>query len=296
MKRVRLAAILGAALLALMLLAACEGPAFGGSDEESMLSASEDFAAAEPAFAAIKQESGPSTADTIDRQIIREARINIEVEDVETVFARVGDIARASGGFVADSSIYAGPRDGRGAAARAESAYLRLRIPADNLDNVRTRVAEMAETVLSQDSNSQDVTMQVADYEARLRNLRATERQYLELLTEADDVEDVVLVTDRLSGTRGEIERIDAQLTALASLVDLSTLYVDIQRVIDPEEEDVRGPLDAAREGWDTSWRFLEAILETSLAVIAFSWWLLPPLGLVLLIVYLRRRSRSDSG
>ena len=138
--------------------------------------------------------------------------------------------------------------------------------------------------------------MQVADYEARLRNLRATERQYLELLAEADDVEDVVLVTDRLSGTRGEIERIDAQLTALASLVDLSTLYVDIQRVIDPEEEDVRGPLDAAREGWETSWRFLEAILETSLAVIAFSWWLLPPLGLVVLIVYRRRRSRSDPG
>ncbi len=288
--RIRLLALLGAVLLAAMALAACGPLQFDESGPDSMPMAAADFVQVESEFAATKLEAGDVAPGALGRQIIREGRINIEVEDVAGAFARVGDIARASGGFVAESSVYASPRDGAGRIARPEGAYLRLRIPADRFESARARVAELAKTVLSEDTSSQDVTMQVADFEARLRNLRATEQQYLRLLVQAQKVEEVLLVTDRLSNTRGEIERIEAQLAALSSLVDLATLNVDIQRAVGLDEDDVRGPLDAAREGWEASWQFLEAILEWSLAVIAFSWWLLPPIALALLVAYLRRR------
>lgn len=296
--------MLAAMLLAVAVLAACDG--LGAEEEsEAMAMAAADFGAAEPAFAAsepqfaeTKDAASVTPTDAVGRQIILRGRINIEVEDVDQTFARVGEIAVASGGFVADSEIFAGPRDETGRSTEPDGAYLRLRIPADRFDSTRNQIAELAEMVESQGTSSEDVTTQVTDFEARLRNLRATEQQYLILLADAKGVEDVVLVTDRLFATRGEIERIEAQLGALARRVELATLNVDIQRVYDPDEDDTRGPLDAAREGWDASWQFLESILEWSLAIIAFSWWLVPlaVLGGVIALVVNRRSAPADSG
>lgn len=302
LNRVRLLALL---LVAALALAACDEPVFGGSDESMDAMATADIAMAEPAFfggepesAAIGKADGSVPIDDLGRQIIRQGRINIEVEDVAVDFSRVEDIARQSGGFVAESSIYSSPRDEKGVVPPVQGAYLRLRIPADRFEAVTERIAELADTVLTLDTSSQDVTMEVADFQARLRNLRSTEQQYLTLLEDAANVEEVIQVTDRLSGTRGEIERIEAQLEALSSRVELATLHVDISRATDPDEEDTRGPLDAAREGWETSWQFLEAILEWSLAIIAFSWWLAPlaALGAVVALVLNRRSSAVDSG
>ncbi|MXX65733.1 MAG: DUF4349 domain-containing protein [Chloroflexi bacterium] len=236
------ARLLAGLLLAALVLAACDGPAFGEEAESMDAMAAADFAMAAPA--SIQTESGavPTSKadgsvpiDDLGRQIIRTGRINIEVEDVDRAFARVGEITVASGGFVVDSEIFAGPRDETGRSTKSESAYLRLRIPADGFDSARARIAELAETVVSQNTSSEDVTTQVTDYEARLRNLRATEGQYLTLLADAEGVEDVVLVTDRLFATRGEIERIEAQRGSLAWPVKLSTLVVDIPRTYYPD-------------------------------------------------------------
>ena len=297
--------LLAGLLLAASILVACDGPLLGGSEESEAMMVAADASMAAPATAAIepdfavadKAEDSAPAADA-GRQIIRTGGINIEVEDVDEAFARVGEIARAEGGFVAQSEIFAGPRDEAGRPTGSQGAYLRLRVPAEQLDPTRARIAELAETVESQYTNSEDVTTQVTDFEARLRNLRATERQYLTLLSDAEGVEDVVLVTDRLFSTRGEIERIEAQLGALSRQVELATLVVDIQRVFDPDDEDTRGPLDAAREGWDASWRVLEAILEWSLAIIAFSWWLVPLaiLGAGLALFLNRRDAAARSG
>lgn len=299
------ALLLALLLLAALALAACDEPVFGGSDESMEAMAAADIAMAEPAFfggepepAAMGKADGSVPINDLGRQIIRQGRINIEVEDVSTDFGRVEDIARQSGGFVAESSIYSSPRDEKGVVPPVQGAYLRLRIPADRFEAVTERIAELADTVLTLDTSSQDVTMEVADFQARLRNLRSTEQQYLTLLEDAANVEEVIQVTDRLSSTRGEIERIEAQLEALSSRVELATLHVDISRATDPDEEDTRGPLDAALEGWETSWQFLEAILEWSLAIIAFSWWLAPlaALGAVVALVLNRRSSAVGSG
>ena len=301
MTRLKFLAPLFATLLMAAVLAACQ--ALEATDE-SEAKATADYsatessiAAAEPLIVRTSDSAGDLPGDAIGRQFIREGRINIEVSDVDRAFARVGEIASASGGFVADSQIYTGPRDATGRSTESEGAYLRLRVPAERLDSTRARIVELADTVVSQNTSSEDVTIQMTDFEARLGNLRATERQYLTLLRDADAVEDVVLVTDRLFATRGEIERIEAQLGALARMVELATLFVDIQRTFDPEESDTRGPLDAAREGWEASWQVLEAILEWSLAIIAFSWWLVPLaiLGGAIALVVRRRSAAADS-
>jgi len=64
----------------------------------------------------------------------------------------------------------------------------------------------LAAEVLRGTINSRDVTEEYTDISSQLRNLAATEAQYLLILTAVEDVEDVLAVQDRLRSVRGEIE------------------------------------------------------------------------------------------
>ena len=233
---------------------------------------------------------GASSASVLGRTIIRNGYISLEVESVDAAFERVQALASTHGGYVADSSFFSGGwrayEDDEG--ERFLSASLTLRIPADRFDRIVADLRGLALSVLSISTNTQDVTGEVTDLESDLRNLRAVEATYLELLGEATEVGDVVLVHDRLTQTRGQIERIEGSLALLQSLSELSTLNVDLQSQVPPEESDGGSLLDAAREGWEASLATLEVIARATLAVAAFSWWIVPIVAVVLAVLYRR--------
>ena len=116
-------------------------------------------------------------------------------------------------------------------------------------------------------------------------------------MEKGEAISDIVAVTDRLNDTRREIERIESRLATFSKLVALATLSVELEAVLGPSEAELFGPPDAARAGWEASWVFLETLLEAILATLAFSWWLIPLLVLLaLLLRHLRsRRIRRQS-
>ncbi|HEX9889461.1 MAG TPA: DUF4349 domain-containing protein, partial [Nitriliruptorales bacterium] len=92
---------------------------------------------------------------------------------------------------------------------------------------------DLAHEVRSRVLGSEDVTGQALDLDARLTNLRALEVELRELLTEVRtqpgaSPENLLAVFDRISQTRGEIERFEAQRDALAELVELATVTVQL--------------------------------------------------------------------
>lgn len=60
----------------------------------------------------------------------------------------------------------------------------------------------MAVKVNSEKTDAQDVTKQYVDLEARIRNLRAQEAQYLEIMRSAKKVQDMLDVSEKLSEVR----------------------------------------------------------------------------------------------
>lgn len=232
---------------------------------------------------------GVSSASVLGRTIIRNGFVSLEVESVGAAFDAAQALALTYGGYVADSS-FSGDLGGRddGEEERFTYASLTLRIPADRFDRVLDDLRALALSVISISTNTQDVTGEVTDLESDLRNLRAVESTYLELLGEASEVGDVVLVHDRLTQTRGQIERIQGSLALLQSLSDLSTLRVELQSV--PPDDPVSGDslLDAVRGGWDASLATLNVVARATLAVIAFSWWIVPIVVVVLAVLYRR--------
>jgi hypothetical protein len=86
-------------------------------------------------------------------------------------------------------------------------------------------------TVLSEQISTYEVTMQLVDLEARLRNLRASETALLDLMTQATTVSDVLAVQTQLTSVRSDIESYDAQRAALADQVAMTTISVTISQI-----------------------------------------------------------------
>jgi hypothetical protein len=208
----------------------------------------------------------------LDRKIIQSTSIDIAVEEVGRNFQEIIRIAETAGGFVA-SSTFSNVDD-------EQVADLTIRVPSDRYQDVLAQIRGMGE-VEREGSDANDVTEEFTDRQARLRTLEATERRYLELLAEADGINEILLVQDRLDGVRGQIEQVQGRINLLENLTDLATITVHLRPPAVGAEPPADGnsPLEAAAAAWDLSLDTLRALATGILVTAAFSWWLVPPLA-----------------
>jgi hypothetical protein len=210
------------------------------------------------------------------------------VESVVDTFERISGIATAAGGFVADSGFRGRDED--------QSASMTLRVPAGRFEAVLADLRALAVEVNSVSTSAQDVTGEVTDLESALRNLRAVEQQYLELLGRAGEIGDVLMVQDRLNQVRYEIEQVQGRIQLLDRLAEMATLSVSLRPVVDEVvAETGSGPLHEARQAWNASLETLAGIATVALVAVVYSWWLLPLIviaGFMLRRAY-RNRSRA---
>lgn len=216
--------------------------------------------------------SGTGTLPSLlDRKIIRTATVSIEAEQVSARFEDVGNIAASFGGFVSSSSF--------GNAGDVQTASVTVRVPAERYQDVLTQLRKLG-TVKGEQSNASDVTEEFTDLESRARNLKATEAQYLEFLTRAGDLNEVLLVQDRLNGVRAEIEQVQGRIQLIAAQADLATITVHLAPPVvakdAPKDGGAGNPLEVAQEAFEASLVVLVGAATVALAAVAFSWWLLP--------------------
>jgi len=182
-----------------------------------------------------------SSADLAARRIVKTGEITIEVSNVGTAIGKVRALALQLGGYVGSSQLGSPipypdplpyPQQPDGTSEKAPvytgSATLTLRIPAARFDEAITRLHAFDGTVVTEITQEQDVTSQLVDIAARLKNLQASETQYRALLEKAVTIEDILAVQIRLDDVRGQIEQWQAQQKQLGDVADLATLTVTL--------------------------------------------------------------------
>jgi len=107
-----------------------------------------------------------------------------------------------------------------------ENWWLKIRVPAERLDQMLDKIRKMGSRVDSERIEAEDVTRQYTDQEANLRNLKAEEQQYLMILKQAKTVKDTLDVSEKLSEVSGHIEQQQADFKALSKQVE--TVAIDI--------------------------------------------------------------------
>ncbi len=154
-----------------------------------------------------------------ERLIIRSGQISLVVKEVPVVLKQIADFAARKGGFVVESNVY---KNGL-----APYGVITVRLPVKEFSQGVQEVKALGE-VASESVHGTDVTEEFVDLDSRVRNLHATEDQFLLIMKQAVRIQDVLEVQSRLSNVRSEIEVIQGRMKFLRQSAELSSLTVNV--------------------------------------------------------------------
>lgn len=229
-------------------------------------------------------------SDAPARSVIQKATIDLQTPDVRAAFAKASYLVSAAGGeFVENSAL-----TGEGKTAQAN---LTLRVSASRLSEVLNQLRELGK-VTSEQTTGEDVTSQVVDLEARLRNEQRIEKELLELLDKRADapLKDILELRSSLSAVRQTIEQYIAQRDRLNHFVSLASILVVIRaepETIKPEPSQSLTTyfVNGISETWHDGLRSLADSVSwlLSLLIRGTLFWLLLVAILVAILRYRRR-------
>lgn len=195
-------------LALLLLLSACS------TFKEYPVSSTEAYRSSDMAYA--ESDLSP-LAPQVERKIIKNATMRMIVQDVDSVRIQVSALADTYGGYV----------------QTGELNQITLRIESQYLDAAMAKVEAFGK-VDSRSIRSQDVTEQYFDLENRINSLEKTRSRYLELLDQAENVQDILSVEKELERVTQELESLQGRYKLLSDQVAYSSLTVYLQEKIKP--------------------------------------------------------------
>ena len=223
------------------------------------------------------------------RDVITTGYMSVTVTSPDEASAEAIRITESVGGRVDGRSEYAPNDDNRG------SASLTLRIPASELTATLEKFKELG-TLQEVSVNSVDVTMESLDLEARIGALDASVDRLLALLSEAETTDTLIQLETAISTRQGELESLKSQKRYIDDQVAMSTLTLNLVSVADAPSVEPGDFFSGIITGWNGFVTFFAGMLVT-LGVLV-PWIALTTLivGIVVLIVRSRRRSKSSRG
>jgi hypothetical protein len=165
----------------------------------------------------------PESADfAANHKIIRTAKLELRMRDVRRAVDDAQAAATALGGYVEKAEFSDG-------GSEFLSAIVTVRVPQTKLELALAGFKQSSTRVERETIESRDVTREFVDTEARVRNFRAQEAQYLTILRRASTVRDTLEVSEKVSEVRGEIESMQGQLNYLSHEVEMSTITLGLR-------------------------------------------------------------------
>lgn len=175
--------------------------------------------------------------ESTDRKLIRNISVTAETENLSEFDVFLENRVNALGGYIQSVNKY-GRRgyyhSGEAVPEEApdgwDSASYTLRIPSEKLDGFTDDLEENT-NILSFYSTTEDITLQYVDTESRRNALREEEKRLLELVKQAQTVEELITLEDRLSDIRYQMESIESRLKSMDNQVSYSTVELSVEQV-----------------------------------------------------------------
>ncbi|MEV0380982.1 DUF4349 domain-containing protein [Nonomuraea sp. NPDC050643] len=230
--------------------------------------------------------SNVKVAQQEQRQVIYTASMTVRAKEVGSAVQQAKQIVIAAGGHLSKEETSS-------ASDTEDSAMLEFKIPPAKYAEVLGRLGRDLGKQLSMNQGTQDVTLQVADVESRLKSAQQSLESLRTLLKKADTIGQVLQVEREISAREADLESLQAQQKELATQVAMATLTLrlvgPVTVVEDPAEEPA-GFVGGLKAGWQA----LVSFTKTALTVVgALLPWLIVSLPLIALVTYLVRRDRA---
>lgn len=162
-----------------------------------------------------------------NRKLIRKVTMEVETLEFDSLTQMLEKEILSLGGYIENSSIQ-GKRHEYDNSRYSE--YV-IRIPSSRIVEFEEKVESNANITMKNES-TEDITLQYADTESRLKSLEIQQERLLALLEKADTLEEIIALESRLSEVRYELERHGKTLRTYDNLVDYATITLYIQEVV----------------------------------------------------------------
>jgi hypothetical protein len=230
------------------------------------------------------------------RMIVYTGSMSLQVNDTTDTLNKITDLLKGVNGYIASRSLVAYGKD-------KLRGTIVVRIPAAALETTLGQIKALGVKVLKEDANSNDVTEEYVDLDARRKNLEAYEVELQKLLDTVRErtgkAEDILAVYNQLTEVRGQIEQIKGRQKYLENTSTLATYTIELVPI---EEVVVQGkpgwdPLRTAGAALDQLVSTLQGLGDVAITVVLY---ILPvlvilllPVAIVVLIIraFLRRRT-----
>lgn len=194
----------------------------------------------------------PETEVLVDKsKIIRNAWMQCEIKDYDAYKGGIYSTIEKYGGFVSNENEQRNSDQLRN--------ELEIKVSSRNFDSLISAL-ERVEGIAHVDhkrTSSEDVGEEFYDLEARIKAKREVEKRYLDILSKARTIKDVLSVEEQLRVIREEIEARQGRLNYLKDRIARSTIYLTIYENLDytGERPDRPGFFNklgkALRGGWN---------------------------------------------
>lgn len=192
------------------------------------------------------------TTAATNRKLIRRVTLNVETEDFDGLLPALDSEISRLGGYIESENTYNGSayseyRDMR-------NATIVVRIPDDKLDEFVESVSGKS-NITSKTTSTEDVTLQYVDTEGRKKMYEAELESLTALLENAETIEDITYLTERISEVRFELENQASILRTYDNLVDYATvsIYVNEVEIYTPVETPAQTDGERIAEGFKAS-------------------------------------------
>ncbi|HEY9685420.1 MAG TPA: DUF4349 domain-containing protein [Coleofasciculaceae cyanobacterium] len=234
-----------------------------------------------PAEAAKERATGtrqPQTAGpALQPQLIKEANVTMKVDKVSEAGKRVKQLVRNLGGYITMENTTLSDEAGS-----YRNATLTIRLPQSNLDRFLDAAGNVGK-ILSESISATDVSKELVDTEARIRNLQAEEKALQQIMNRAGKIPEVLEVSRELARVRGEIEQAQGNLNFMRSQVAYSTVNISLsENMITPAVNAKPGIVtvisNTVQEAWSALYGFILGLISLAIWLLFF----LPVVGLML--------------
>ena len=159
------------------------------------------------------------------RMIIRTASINMRTDYFDDTVTAMRSIINEHGGYTEAGDLSINTRGQNIADGRVYNAT--FRVPSYNYDAARTQIEALG-NVFHSSETADDRTMEYHNLASRLETRRIEEERVLELISIADNVEDLLALEERLGRIRTDIEVFESRMRNIDRLAAFSTIHVSL--------------------------------------------------------------------
>ena len=225
--------------------------------------------AAQPAAGGSKTAAVPKKAAETPAtrpQLIKKAELSVVVKSIDATTKSVTNIVEKQQGDILGFQNQKPPDS-----SVRQTASVEIRVPQERLETTLEALAKLG-TVENRSLTAEDVTEQLVDSEARLRNLRKSEEMVLKIMERSGSVGDVLKASQELSNIRESIERIDAQLKSLRNQVAYSTISLTLEAAVSAQQTPEPSLGLRVQETWGKA---THSVSELTLGLFGLGIWLL---------------------